>query len=135
MFSDILQFLLCFALVIAWRMVWLSMTDFCNAACASFRLDVPAGGVSFCLDDFAAKFGDNCVHLLELLVLEGQLIYEPILFAFRAGTAGWCGVEVGRFGDYAVPHCGQHFPRRPLPRRLGCSPCCGTARRRVRRRG
>ena len=35
--SDILQFLLCFALAIAWRMVWLSMTDFCNAACASFR--------------------------------------------------------------------------------------------------
>ena len=46
---------------------------------------------------------------------------ELILFAFRAGTAGWCGVEVGRFGDYDVPRCGQHFPSRPLPRRLGCS--------------
>ena len=37
------------------------------------------------------KFGDNCVRLLELLVLEGQLIYEPILFAFpcRCGRLVW----------------------------------------------
>ena len=59
-------------------------------------LGVQEGGVSFWLSDFVLQLGHDCVHLLEPLVPEGQFIDELILFAFRAGTTGWCGVEVRR---------------------------------------